>query len=405
VRAVAITTETTLTRKAASTAERVGVSRVDIAALGIAVASRAALAIVVWISLRIFPRWPLYPAQYPDTFFPEQTFLDGWARWDTAHYVNLARFGYGTDNPSPHGGLGFFPLYSLLMRGLVEVTRVSPTPTHYALAGIVIANICFLIAVPLFTRMATEQFGDTAARNAVLLLCIVPFSFFFNAAYSESLFLLLSLVSLACARSNKWWLAAAAAGLASGTRLVGLALMPSLLYLAWRRRASLRDLAAIVVLAPSGLVAFFLYSAVKFNNLFAYFDAQATWGGWNEHVRFYASLFVRHPREAVQGDPRHLIILINVALAALFLAFVPLVWKKLDPATALYTTLLIVVQGAFTWVSLGRYLLPAVGVYFVAGALLTQPRWSGWPRDSIIVGSTLLLSLLAVLYGHAFWVL
>ena len=49
-------------------------------------------------------------------------------------------------------------------------------------------------------------------------------------------------------------------------------------------------------------------------------------------------------------------------------------------------------------------LLPAVGVYFVAGALLTQPRWSGWPRDCLIVGSTLLLSLLAVLYGHAFWV-
>jgi hypothetical protein len=66
--------------------------------------------------------------------------------------------------------------------------------------------------------------------------------------------------------------------------------------------------------------------------------------------------------------------------------------------------LLIVVQGAFTWVSLGRYLLPAVGVYFVAGALLAQPRWSSWPRDSIIIASTLLLSLLAVLYGHAFWV-
>ena len=75
-----------------------------------------------------------------------------------------------------------------------------------------------------------------------------------------------------------WW-AAAAAGLASGSRLVGLALLPSILYLAWRRRASLRDLAAIVLIAPSGLMAFFIYGGVKFNNLFAYFDAQATWGG------------------------------------------------------------------------------------------------------------------------------
>ena len=70
---------------------------------------------------------------------------------------------------------------------------------------------------------------------------------------------------------------------------------------------------------------------------------------------FYAALFLHHPREAIHGDPRHLIIFINVVLAVLFLAFVPLVWKQLDPATALFTTLLIVVQGAFTWVSLGRY--------------------------------------------------
>jgi hypothetical protein len=383
---------------------RVGLTAVDLAALGIALTSRVALVAIVWLSLHIFARWPLYPGQYPDSFFPDNTVLDGWARWDAAHYINLAQYGYGSDNPSPHGGLGFFPLYSLLMRGLVEVFRVSPTPAHLAVAGIVVANLCFFVAVPLFTRMAAQQFGDTAARNAVLLLCIVPFSFFFNAAYSESLFLLLSLFSLASARSSKWWWAATAAGLATGTRLVGLALLPSLLFLAWRRRAAVRDLAAIVVLAPSGLIAFFLYCAIKFDNLFAYFDAQATWGGWDEHVRFYAELFLRHPREAIGGDPRHLIIIINVALGLVFLAFVPLVWQRLDPATALFTTLLIVVQGAFTWVSLGRYLLPAVGVYFVAGALLAQPRWSGWPRDAIIISSTLLLSLLAVLYGHAFWV-
>jgi hypothetical protein len=401
---VALITGTTLTTKATSTAARVGLSAVDIAALAIAVTSRLALLVVVWMSLHITARLPLYPGQYPDTFFPQQTVFDGWARWDAAHYVNLAKYGYGADNPSPHGGLGFFPLFSLLMRGLVEFFRISPTPTHLAFAGIVIANVCFFLSVPLFTRMAAEQFGDTSARNAVLLLCIMPFSFFFSAAYSESLFLLLSLISLACARSNKWWWAAAAAGLASGSRLVGLALLPSILYLAWRRRASLRDLAAIVLIAPSGLVAFFVYTALKFNNIFAYFDAQATWGGWDEHVRFYATLFLRHPREVIHGDPRHLIIFLNVVLAVLFLAFVPLVWKQLDPATALFTTLLIVVQGAFTWVSLGRYLLPAVGVYFVAGALLTQPRWSGWLRDSVIVASALLLSLLAVLYGHAFWV-
>ena len=50
---------------------------------------------------------------------------------------------------------------------------------------------------------------------------------------------------------------------------------------------------------------------------------------------------------------------------------------------------MVVVQGAITWVSLGRYILPAVGVYFVAGMLLGKPRWNGWPRDLVVISSTL----------------
>ncbi|MEZ4496023.1 MAG: M1 family aminopeptidase [Thermomicrobiales bacterium] len=65
---------------------------------------------------------PLYPAQRPDSFFPDNPGLDGWVRWDSAHLIELARAGYGSGNTSPGEGWGFFPLYSLLMRGMVEAT-------------------------------------------------------------------------------------------------------------------------------------------------------------------------------------------------------------------------------------------------------------------------------------------
>jgi hypothetical protein len=142
---------------------------------------------------------------------------------------------------------------------------------------------------------------------------------------------------------------------------------------------------------------------LKFDDLFAYFTAQSEWGGWDEHVRFYVALCVTRPREAIGGDPRHLVIILNVALLALFVALLPLVWRRLDPGTAAFTTLLVVVQGAFTWVSLGRYLMPAFGVFLVGGLLLTHPRLAGWPRDAIVTSSALLLSLLTVLYAHGFW--
>ena len=81
-----------------------------------------------------------------------------------------------------------------------------------------------------------------------------------------------------------------------------------------------------------------------------------------------------------------------------------MVWRRLDPGTALFTTLLVAGQAAVTWVSLGRYLMPAYGVFLVAGLLLTTPRFAGWPRDLVLVGGSLLLSVLAVLFAHGFWV-
>jgi hypothetical protein len=158
------------------------------------------------------------------------------------------------------------------------------------------------------------------------------------------------------------------------------------------------------LLAPSGLVAFFIYSWKKFGDPFAYFHTQAEWGGWNEHVRHYAELFLKHPKAALTGDPRDLVILLNVVLALLFVAFLPMVWRHLDPGTALFSTLLVVVQGVMTWVSLGRYILPAVGVYFAAGLMLSRPRFSGWPRDAVVIVSTLALALLTILYAHGFWI-
>jgi hypothetical protein len=82
----------------------------------------------------------------------------------------------------------------------------------------------------------------------------------------------------------------------------------------------------------------------------------------------------------------------------------PRVWRSLDPGLALFTTVVVVVHAAATWVSLGRYLLPAVGIYLVAGVILVRPRWAGWPRDLIVVAASLLFGLLSILFAHGFWV-
>ncbi|MGH2550787.1 MAG: glycosyltransferase 87 family protein, partial [Thermomicrobiales bacterium] len=223
--------------------------------------------------------------------------------------------------------------------------------------------------------------------------------------YTESLFVLLVVGTLMLASKNRWLAAGLVAGLATGTRLVGLALIPALLLLAYKRKASLLDVVTSIGLSCYGVLAFGVYSAFETGNPFEYFSAQSEWGGWSEHVRRYAELFLKHPRETINGDPLNLVILFNVILLIVALAWLPSVWRRTDPGVALFTTLIVVIQGAMTWVSLGRYLLPAIGVYFVAGRWLADPKRSPWTREWVTAASAIAITTLTILFAHGFWVI
>lgn len=373
-------------------------------AILIVLVTRALLFSVAWIGLRAMDRLPYYPAQVPDSFLPGALWLDGWARWDTAHYVAIGTFGYGNEmSPSHDGGLGFFPLYPMLMEGLAWLMPGPTTEGQLAAAAIVISNVAFLVAAPLFADVVARRTNETVARTATLLLCISPFSYFFSAGYSESLFLLTVVASFWFADRDQWWAAAIASALGTATRLVGLAIPPALLLLAWHKRRPMKDLATVTVISPLGIVIWFLTTWIVHGDLFAYFNAQQNWGGWKEHVWFYIRLFLTEPRTALFGDPRHLVIVLNVVLAAIWLATLPWVWKRLDPGIALLTTLLVVVQGAMTWVSLGRYLLPAIGAFIAIAWLLERASWRGMPRDLVLVSCTAAVTFLTLLFSHGFW--
>jgi hypothetical protein len=375
-------------------------------ALCFAIVTRAALFLIVWLSLRAVPRLGLYPAQLPDSFLPNHPFLDGWARWDASHYIAVARFGYGdAESPSPHGGIGFFPLYPLLMRVVGFITGQGDSNAGLAVIGLVISNLCFLAAVWLFARIATESLpGIEQARWAGRLFVLAPFAFFGNAVYTESLFVLEVLGAIWFARGGKWWQAAVVAAFASATRLVGLAVIAGVLYAAWRARVRLPTLVALAIVGASGFAAFLLYLWIRFDDALAYFETQEEWGDWSDHVWFYVELFVERPRDALQGDPRHLVIIANVGLALICIALLPVVVRRLDPATAAITTVLVLGQFAITWVSLGRYLMPAVGLYLAAALIVLRPPDRPWLRDSVLAGSATLMTGLAILYAHGFWV-
>ena len=89
---------------------------------------------------------------------------------------------YGNEaSPSHDGGLGFFPLYPMLMEALVWPLPGPATEAQLAFAAVIISNICFLVAAPMFADVVARRTNPTVARTATLLLCISPFSYFFSA--------------------------------------------------------------------------------------------------------------------------------------------------------------------------------------------------------------------------------
>src|SRR5258708_29041668 len=72
------------------------------------------------------------------------------------------------------------------------------------------------------------------AERAVVLTAVFPFAFFFGVVYTESLFLLLTVLSFYGFRTRRWWLGGAAGALATATRVNAILMLPALAWIAWR---------------------------------------------------------------------------------------------------------------------------------------------------------------------------
>lgn len=138
-----------------------------------------------------------------------------WSRWDASHYLGLARSWYVNEGDA-RLHLVFFPLYPLILRGFVALG------IDAFAAGVLVSNACLFGAGWALYRLVELDGGAQSAARAVLLMMLTPLSFFFSIPYSESLFLLLTLVSVLMARRRRFAPAIALAALASSARLLGL---------------------------------------------------------------------------------------------------------------------------------------------------------------------------------------
>ena len=166
------------------------------------------------------------PNYFTDELNPISHFLlSPFGNFDGVYYLSIAAKGYTVDNA------GFFPLFPFLIHFVSSVfgSVQAFDPRQYFIA-LALASIFFLLSLIVIYKLVRLDFKNNVAILTILAILVFPTSFFFASIYSESLFLLLTILSFYFARKKKWILASIFGLLLTATRIVGIAILPALIY-------------------------------------------------------------------------------------------------------------------------------------------------------------------------------
>lgn len=327
-----------------------------------------------------------------------------WHRMDAIWYTDIAAKGY---NYSPVGQsrVNFFPLYPLSIRVVHPLVAWASHTDTYVLAGTVVSWIAFAVACVLLYRLTCDRFGPATAYGAVLLLSTFPFSFYFGAVFSESLYLALVLAAFLGIERRWWWVAGVAALLASAERPPGL-IVGACVVLAYaldwlRSRHPLRWDVLALALTPLGTVAFATYCWVRFHDPLAY--AKTSSAGWHGGRLQDGGLLmvwqsVRHPGGWIHSLYPPLILAgIYVILLFIFLLSLIPIGRLLGAPYVLFA-FASAVAPVLTYASVGstgRYLSVVFPTFIVAAYALRR-----WPslREAVVITSVAFLGVFTLLF-------
>ncbi len=317
-------------------------------------------------------------------FHIAQSYL--FAQLDTKWYVGIVKHGYQTH---AHNDV-FFPLFPLLMAGVAKCTGLS---IH--VAGFIVTNLCFFLASCLFYRLLEEETDAKMARLGTGLLCFTPYSVYFMAAYTESLFLFLSLACWLTARHRQWLGLGCCGFLLSLTHPNGVIIFIMALLFVWEDYRLYHEKVWRywpVLLIPCGLGGYMLYLGHTFHNAFDFVTSQQYWAGrtgW--HLEGLALQF----QDRLHGESYNLIVFFMGLALSVYL------WRKGYLKEALFIplfTIMAPLSGSF--LSLARYTATLFPFYFALTLIMEQYAWM---RSFWFIGLLAIVSMIFFCWGALFW--
>lgn len=220
---------------------------------------------------------PVFGFQFPyanSNLIPTNApyFFWQFANFDGVHYLRMAS-GLISEYQQV-----FFPLYPLLIKFL--------TINNWFLAtGLILSSLFFLTGLLIFYKLLNLDYEKKVTLKTILLLISFPTAFYFGAYYTESLFFLLSVLSIYLLRKKQFILSGFFISLACATRLIGIFLIILYLVEALKEIRSKKYGLSIFfgfLIAPTALLIYMLYLYLNFNDPFYFIHAQSGVGTGRE---------------------------------------------------------------------------------------------------------------------------
>ena len=330
--------------------------------------------------------------------FANAKFLEIFAAWDSGWYWDIATRGYYF-RPDGQSSIAFFPLYPMLMRLAAAPFGGGDRATW--IAGIAVAFIAYACALVAVHRLAARMLGSReAARRTVLYIVVFPWSLFMARVYSESLFLLTSVLAVSGAFDRRWWWAGTWGALATLTRPNGILIALPLVLFAIADRPGMRQLAfraMALTPIPLAFAGFCAYVYALSGDPLGWMAAQSHWGyslghpPWQQLQRVVGVFFEHGAYDyffASKGAPFELL---QAVTALVFMMLVPAIFRRLGTAMGLYVLVsLLVPLSSNTLEGLGRYASVLFPAFIVVGSMTTTRAHEALVMISLVFRTLLL---------------
>lgn len=334
-------------------------------------------------------------------------YLWGWINFDGEHYLSIAQNGYHALE------YFFFPLYPTLTRYVAFI--IGRTPLGFAFSGLIVSHVALLIGLIGLVKLITLDYPLIIAKRTILLFLLFPTSFFFGGYFTESLFFALVVWSFYFLRHKNWFLSGLLGAFASGTRLVGIALIPALLiegYLHEKRIFSKSMAKAVITsgitLLGLGIYMFFLYKRTGdpiafFTSLNSVFGDQRSDSIILLPQVFYRYIFKILPALNYSYFPQVFTAYLEIATGIVFLVLSIISFFKLRMSYGIYALgayIIPTLSGSFS--SFPRYVLAIFPAFILMSIGLT--KLSPAIRGTVYVVFAILLSLATSLFLRGYWI-